>query len=78
MQSGNESNMELWILSRLAYAIDQCNSGFEGYDFAVATTAIYNFWLYDLCDVYLVSSFVSFANKNYPLIKMKLLIYRNA
>lgn len=45
--------MELWILSRLAYAIDQCNSGFETYDFAVATTAIYNFWLYDLCDVYL-------------------------
>lgn len=73
--------MELWILSRLAYAIDQCNSGFEGYDFAVATTAIYNFWLYDLCDVYLVSSFVSFvsfANKKYPLIKMKLFICRNA
>lgn len=54
LQSGSESNMELWILSRLAFAIDQCNVGFETYDFAVATTAIYNFWLYDLCDVYLV------------------------
>lgn len=52
-QTGTESNMEQWILSRLAYATEQCDRGFKAYDFATATTACYNFWLYDLCDVYL-------------------------
>ncbi|KAI0985476.1 hypothetical protein GJ496_009183 [Pomphorhynchus laevis] len=42
-----------WILSRLAYACDECSKGFEQYDFARSTTAIYNFWLYELCDVYI-------------------------
>lgn len=51
--SGNESVMDRWILSRLAYAVEACNNGFEKYEFAVATTACYNLWLYDLCDVYL-------------------------
>lgn len=46
--------MNLWILSRLSAAIDACNEGFENYDFNVATTACYNLWLYELCDVYLV------------------------
>ena len=31
-------------------------NGFEKYDFQSATTAIYNFWLYDLCDWYVVSN----------------------
>lgn len=52
-KTGDESNMDLWILSRLALAIDSANKGFETYEFAVATNASYNFWLYDLCDVYL-------------------------
>ncbi|XP_011180482.2 valine--tRNA ligase [Zeugodacus cucurbitae] len=51
--SGNENNMDLWVLSRLATAIETCNSGFAQYDFAAATSACYSFWLYDLCDVYL-------------------------
>ena len=46
--------MERWILSRLSLAIDDCNKGFIGYNFPDVTTAIYNFWLYELCDVYLV------------------------
>ncbi|CAG2054897.1 unnamed protein product [Timema podura] len=50
---GNESPMDLWMLSRVAAAVDSCNRGFETYDFAGATTACYNLWLYDLCDVYL-------------------------
>nr|CAD7263237.1 unnamed protein product [Timema shepardi] len=50
---GNESPMDLWMLSRVAAAVDSCNQGFETYDFAGATTACYNLWLYDLCDVYL-------------------------
>jgi len=51
--NGTESNMDLWILSRLATAIDSCNNGFELYDFTIPTSACYSFWLYDLCDVYL-------------------------
>ena len=46
--------MDLWILSRLSAATVATNDGFKTYDFPKATTAIYNFWLYDLCDVYLV------------------------
>lgn len=45
--------MDLWILSRLATAVDACNKGFATFDFSAATNASYNFWLYDLCDVYL-------------------------
>lgn len=53
IQTGAESNMDQWILSRLAFATAECDRGFSTYDFAAATTACYNFWLYDLCDVYL-------------------------
>ncbi|GAB0089448.1 Valyl-tRNA synthetase [Sergentomyia squamirostris] len=53
--SGEEGNMDLWILSRLATTIDTCNSSFESYEFAAATNACYSFWLYELCDIYLES-----------------------
>lgn len=46
--------MDRWILSRLAAATETCNAGLEAYDFPQVTTAIYSFWLYELCDVYLV------------------------
>lgn len=46
--------MEKWILSRLTSATNDCNKGFAVYEFPDVTTAIYNFWLYELCDVYLV------------------------
>ncbi len=46
--------MDQWILSRLTEAVTLSNQGFREYDFPTATTAIYNFWLYELCDVYLV------------------------
>ena len=42
-----------WILSRLSHAVELCNAGFKAYNFPAATTALYNFWLYELCDVYL-------------------------
>lgn len=42
-------------MSRLSLAIELANTGFENYDFQSATTACYNFWLYELCDWYLVS-----------------------
>lgn len=50
---GSESLVDLWILSRLAYCTDLCNDGFHTYAFSRVTTACYNFWLYELCDVYL-------------------------
>ncbi|KAL5011505.1 hypothetical protein ScPMuIL_010056 [Solemya velum] len=51
--SEQAKEMDRWILSRLSNAVDLCNVGFENYDFPVATTACYNFWLYELCDWYL-------------------------
>ena len=47
--------MDRWILSRLTLAVQESNRGFKEYDFPVATTALYNFWLYELCDVYFES-----------------------
>ncbi|XP_078502147.1 valine--tRNA ligase isoform X1 [Lissotriton helveticus] len=51
--SGQESLIDRWVLSRLCHAVELCQSSFESYDFPTITTAIYNFWLYELCDVYL-------------------------
>lgn len=51
---GSESVSDRWILSRLSAAVALCGNGFQAYDFPAITTAIYNFWLYELCDVYLV------------------------
>lgn len=45
--------MDLWMLSRVSNAAKICDEGFAQYDFTAATTACYNLWLYDLCDVYL-------------------------
>lgn len=59
---GNESPTDLWMLNRLSTATIDVNKGFENYDFTLATTAIYNVWLYDLCDVYLVS-FITVPSK---------------
>jgi len=42
-----------WILSRLHHCAEACDAAFKSYVFADASTAIYNFWLYDLCDNYL-------------------------
>ncbi|XP_046683849.1 valine--tRNA ligase isoform X2 [Homalodisca vitripennis] len=50
---GTESSMDLWILSRLSAAVDISNQAFERYELSSATTACYNLWLYDLCDIYL-------------------------
>jgi valyl-tRNA synthetase len=50
---GGESKLDLWILSRLTHAVELCDRAFTTYDFPTATTACYNFWLYELCDIYL-------------------------
>lgn len=61
--TGDESSIDRWILSRLAVTIDTCNKGFDQYEFASATNVCYNFWLYDLCDVYLESLKPIFQNE---------------
>ena len=42
-----------WILSRLNAAAGVVNASMERYDFAGATSALYSFWQYELCDVYI-------------------------
>lgn len=51
---GEEGVSDRWILSRLSAAVALCDAAFKTYDFPALTTSIYNFWLYELCDVYLV------------------------
>ena len=44
-----------WILSRLDACAEACNANFQSgvYDFGKCTAAIYSFWLYEFCDVFL-------------------------
>lgn len=42
-----------WILAKLNKAITDINSNFDKYALGEAANAFYNFWLYELCDVYL-------------------------
>ncbi|RHY32005.1 hypothetical protein DYB32_002971 [Aphanomyces invadans] len=42
-----------FILSRLHATIATANAALASYSFGELTTALYNFWLYDVCDVYL-------------------------
>ncbi|EQC39507.1 valyl-tRNA synthetase [Saprolegnia diclina VS20] len=42
-----------FILSRLHATIAAANTALQTYAFGDVTTALYNFWLYDVCDVYL-------------------------
>ncbi|KAL6724590.1 hypothetical protein Aduo_019466 [Ancylostoma duodenale] len=51
--SGKESIMDKWILSRMACAVGRCNVDMDTYNFTQFTTQLYEYWLYDLCDIYL-------------------------
>ncbi|KAJ7233104.1 tRNA synthetases class I-domain-containing protein [Mycena rebaudengoi] len=51
--TGNESLVEKWILHKLNVAAAEVNTQFAERNFMMATTAAYNFWLYELCDVYI-------------------------
>ncbi|KAJ7714891.1 tRNA synthetases class I-domain-containing protein [Mycena maculata] len=51
--TGNESLVEQWILHKLNVAAKEVNVQFAERNFMLATTAVYNFWLYELCDVYI-------------------------
>jgi len=51
--SGNESLVEKWILDRLNVAADEVNKQMTERNFFMVTNVVYNFWLYELCDVYI-------------------------
>ncbi|KAF9650388.1 hypothetical protein BDM02DRAFT_3185428 [Thelephora ganbajun] len=51
--SGNESLVEKWILDRLNVAADEVSKQLMERNFLMATNAVHNFWLYELCDVYI-------------------------
>ncbi|KAH9252303.1 hypothetical protein BASA81_009756 [Batrachochytrium salamandrivorans] len=51
--NGDESLVDLWILAKLNQAITNTNQSMEQMNFMQATTAMYQFWLHELCDVYL-------------------------
>ncbi|KAL6301447.1 tRNA synthetases class I-domain-containing protein [Sparassis latifolia] len=51
--SGRESLVERWILHKLNVAIAEINTHLAVRNFMSATTSAYNFWLYELCDVYI-------------------------
>ncbi|KAJ3006608.1 UNVERIFIED_CONTAM: hypothetical protein HDU68_003984 [Siphonaria sp. JEL0065] len=49
----NESLADLWILHKLNIAARETNLALEQRNFMQATNVVYNFWMYELCDVYL-------------------------
>ncbi|EIM85152.1 uncharacterized protein STEHIDRAFT_169949 [Stereum hirsutum FP-91666 SS1] len=51
--TGKESLVEKWIFHKLNIAADEVNRQLEGRNHMAATNAVYNFWLYELCDVYI-------------------------
>jgi valyl-tRNA synthetase len=52
--TGRESLVEKWILHKLNAAAAEVNRQLADRNFMLATSAAYNFWLYELCDVYIV------------------------
>jgi valyl-tRNA synthetase len=52
-KSGRESLAERWILNKLNVAAVELNDQLGQRNFMKATDAIYKFWLYELCDVYI-------------------------
>lgn len=54
--SGRESLVERWILQKLNTTAKDTNLALENRDFFGATNAIYSFWLYELCDVFIENS----------------------
>lgn len=65
--TGKESLVEKWILHKLNTAATEVNKYMEERNFMLTTTSAYNFWLYELCDVYIVST-SSYARLAYDLI----------
>ncbi|ANB14175.1 valine--tRNA ligase [Sugiyamaella lignohabitans] len=54
--SGKESLVEKWILHKLSTASKIATEALDKRDFLEATNVIYNFWLYEFCDIYIENS----------------------
>jgi valyl-tRNA synthetase len=55
-RSGNESVVERWILHKLNHATAEVERQLEDRNFMNATGALWNFWLYEFCDVFIEAS----------------------
>ena len=53
LQNPHAQPRDEWILSRLNSTIEETGTALQSYLFGVATSALHQFFLYDLCDVYL-------------------------
>ena len=53
---GQESLAELWILHKLNTAAAEVNAALTAREFSQATKIAYEYWLYQLCDVYIENS----------------------
>ncbi|KAI8144679.1 valyl-tRNA synthetase [Fennellomyces sp. T-0311] len=51
--TGNESLADKWILAKLNIAARETNKALAERNFMGATSAVHQFWLYELCDVYI-------------------------
>lgn len=56
LPTGRESLAEKWLFHKLNVACTAIDSALERRDFAEASSAAHAFFLYDLCDVFIVSS----------------------
>lgn len=65
--------MDRWICSRLYSTVLQCEQAFEAYELHTVTSALYSFWVHNLCDVYVVRSIT--LNKDRLKIRQCLVIY---
>lgn len=59
--TGNESLVEKWILHKLNAAAEEVNKYLLERNFMMVTSSAYNFWLYELCDVYIVGLLYSIS-----------------
>ncbi|QSL64153.1 hypothetical protein MERGE_000308 [Pneumocystis wakefieldiae] len=55
-KSGHESLVERWILHKYTKTAQSLNTALEERNFYNATNVIYNFWLYEFCDIYIENS----------------------
>ncbi|KAF2772112.1 hypothetical protein EJ03DRAFT_267349 [Teratosphaeria nubilosa] len=55
-KTGKESLPERWILHKLTQAAQKVNAAWQARQFSEATQSLYQYWLYELCDVYIENS----------------------
>ncbi|KAH9251970.1 hypothetical protein BASA81_010174 [Batrachochytrium salamandrivorans] len=61
-----KSTRDAWILHRLALCAKDCNESFTKFAFSGVTTALYDFWYYDLADVYIEAVKPLFRDETKP------------